>query len=62
MTFEGGAYILLDSEIGHNFDDLTDINTPITYAFHSLSTNRFLACESADGAIKEVHSLLIIPS
>ena len=61
MTFEGGAYILLDSEIGHNFDDITDISTPVTYAFHSLSANSFLACETGDNFIQEVHPLQIIP-
>ena len=43
MTFYGGAYVLLDSEIGNNYDDLTDINTCQTFAHHQIAPNQFIA-------------------
>ena len=41
MTFFGGAFTLIDSELGHNFDDLTDINTFQTFAFGQLGPRQF---------------------
>ena len=41
MTFLGGAFTLIDSELGHNFDDLTDINTFQTFAFGQLGPRQF---------------------
>ena len=46
MTFYGGAYILMDSEVGHNFDDLTDINTSQSFAYHQVAPNQFYAPDS----------------
>ena len=38
MSFQGGSFTLKDSEVAHNFDDLTDINIVSDAAFASVDT------------------------
>lgn len=41
MSFQGGVFSLLDSEIGHNFDDINDVNTFQTFAFNQINPRQF---------------------
>ena len=52
MTFRGGAYTLIDSEIGHNFDDITDINTFQSFGFEQVAPRQFHIMSSEASVVR----------
>ncbi|KAK9845119.1 hypothetical protein WJX74_010776 [Apatococcus lobatus] len=48
QTFWGGSLTWVDSEVGHNFDDIVDINVPANFAFKQTGPREFFV-QDVDG-------------
>ena len=49
MAFHGGGFSLIDSEISYNYDDLTDIFSPLAMAYGPLAANTLIMSDIEGG-------------